>query len=209
MDFTKEEDKLFDDIVAVTKEMKRVKSKDEEDELAKRNVVSAGTCMWLISNPVHSMTEFRSKLDSLSNILSHPQYLEMEGNLYISSVINGYLAGYKSREAYDEMMGILGLDGNISRGELDRMSRVNYNAARIAFNQLRENEEIKKDAKNCNFAFNFKFTGDYKESESLHLTVSSFCDISDKLEEIYRKKSLEDHLEIAKPVYGVIRPNNK
>lgn len=209
MDFTKEEDKLFDDIVAVTKEMKRVKSKAEEDELAKRNVVSAGTCMWLISNPVHSMTEFRSKLDSLSNILSHPQYLEMEGNLYISSVINGYLEGYKSREAYDEMMGILGLDGNISRGELDRMSRVNYNTARIAFNQLRENEEIKKDAKNCNFAFNFKFTGDYKESESLHLTVSSFCDISDKLEEIYRKKSLEDHPEMAKPVYGVIRPNNK
>ena len=99
MDFTKEEDKLFDDIVSVTKEMKKVKSKAEEDELTKKNVVSAGTCMWLISNPVSTMAEFRSKLDSLSNILSHPQYLEMEGNLYISSVINGYLEGYKSREA--------------------------------------------------------------------------------------------------------------
>ncbi len=209
MDFTKEEDSLFDDIVQVTKAMKRVKSKAEEDELNKKNVVSAGTCMWLISNPVSSMTDFRSRLDSLSNILSHPQYLEMEGNLYISSVINGYLEGYKSREAYDEMMGILGLDGNISRSELDQMSRVNYNAARTAFEKLKDSDDIKKDAKNCNFAFNFKFTGDYKESESLHLTVSSFCDISDKLEEIYRKKSMEDYPEVVKPVYGVIRPNNK
>ena len=209
MDFSQEEDRLFDEIVAVTKEMKKVRSKAEEDELNKRNVVSAGTCMWLISNPVNTMAEFRSKLDSLSNILSHPQYLEMEGNLYISSVINGYLEGYKSREAYNEMMGIIGLDGDISRNELDRMSRINYNAARIAFGNLRESEDIKSDAKNCNFAFNFKFTGDYKESEALHLTVSSFCDISDKLEEIYREKSLEAYPDNVKPVYGVIRPNNK
>ena len=209
MDFTKEEDGLFDDIVETTKAMKKVKSKAEEEELNKKNVVSAGTCMWLISNPVSSMADFRSRLDSLSNILSHPQYLEMEGNLYISSVINGYLEGYKSREAYDEMMSILGLDRNISRDELDKMSRVNYTAAKTAFEELRNNDDIKKAARNCNFAFNFKFTGDYTESESLHLTVSSFCDISDKLEEIYRQKSMETYPETVKPVYGVIKPNNK
>lgn len=189
MDFKEEEELYFSRIIELKNSILTAEATDKES-LNRKLGVATGTSLWLITNSssIQSLEDFRSKIDSFTRVISHPLYIEMEGNLCVSSTINGYLNGSKSEEAYSEVMSLLEYDGNLSREELDVISRERYDKARDCYRELKSDEEVVKDANDCGFAMNFKFTGDYREAGTLYTSVSSFCDVSDELEEVYRKK---------------------
>lgn len=197
MNFKAEEDTYFKKIVGLNNSIQEVKDKTDEDEVNRQIGVAAGTNLWLISNEadIKTLDDFRSKLDSFTRVLSNPLYIEMEGNLCVSSVISGYLAGVKTEKEFREVMDLFGYSNDLGKDELEAISRDRYRKAGVCFEELSLDKEVQKDAKNCGFAMNFKFTGDYSEAETLYVSVSSFCDVSEELEEIYRKKRLQQETD--------------
>ena len=161
-------------------------------EIATIDCVELATAVsfWLISNKedIETLADFRSKLDKFTSVLSHPLYLDMEGNLCVSAAINGYLGNRKSEAECSEVLQLMGYRTDLGEEELDAISRDRYNRASVAFEELKENEEVRSAAQACKFAMNFKFTGDYSEAESLYNSVSIFSDVSDRLEQIYTNK---------------------
>lgn len=189
MDFKEEEDLYFSRIIELKNSILTAEP-NEKESLNRQLGVATGTSLWLITNSssIQSLEDFRSKIDSFTRVISHPLYIEMEGNLCVSSTINGYLSGRKSEEAYSEVMSLLEYDGNLSRDELAVISRERYDKAKNCYGELKSDAEVLKDANECGFAINFKFTDDHNDAEALYTSVSSFCGVSEELEEVYRKK---------------------
>ncbi len=193
MDFSSTEDKLMTKLVGLKSAFANAPSKTQQVKLNRDMGVITGVSIWLMSNSsaIQTLEDFRDKLDSFTRVVAHPSYIEMEGNLCISDAISRHLSGTIEDDDFHTVMDTIGYSRDLDSEALDDISRERYFLARKAFFDLSQDEEVIQDARNCQFAMNFKFSDDYHDASSLYATVSAFCIVADKLEEVYQEKSLE------------------
>lgn len=193
MDFKEEQDRLFSQITSVRNGVKPEEIKSEGD-LNNCLGILTGTSLWLLSNAdeISDINDFRGKIDSFKRVLDNPLYMGMERNLCVASGVMKHVDGGWNTKDFDGFADIAGVSVGLQNDEYSGIIKARYDEAAGYFSKLSKDDEVKKDAKNCHFAMNFKFDGNYSKVATLYSAVSVFRDVAQELEVIYEKKTHKD-----------------